>query len=256
MPDDPHSPVIDALSPKRLNRYAAPDGSPEKTLRAYTWALSLRQALLKPLDITEVMLRNTLDYALREWWTARGHRGCWTDEKAAGEEPVLDALVHRKDWKRRARQYVFDRTVTHDDIIAHTSFGTWRNIIGNPAAIPSARQDSKESRDSRRAAKVHDNRCAQLWNAALNRAFPNIPSTKRKRGGQSPRGYIGARVSRAAALRNRVCHWDSLLTLCIPKQYESMREIVNAVDSADAEWLDEQCREEIDAVLAKRPDWI
>lgn len=143
----------------------------------------LNQALVKPLNITEVALRNALDRALRLWWSSKGHCGSWTDQSAAGLEPALDRFAHRSDWRRRAQQNVVGRLVVHDDVIANTSFGTWRNLIGNPSSILANPPADGNQYHSWRALKERDAKCAVLWKETLQSALPNLPKTKRLRGG-------------------------------------------------------------------------
>lgn len=248
--------VLDSLGALRMGRYTSPSNNIHESLRAYEWGLSLNQALVKPLDITEIALRNAIDRALTEWWRSQGHLGSWTDDASTGMEPTLDALVHRGDWKRRAQQNVVGRAVIHDDIIANTSFGTWRNIIGNPSSISSKPPSDVSQLSSWQASKKQDIKCAALWKVVLKDAFPNLPKTKRLRGAQSPRGYVGSRVTKVAALRNRVCHWDSLLSVHVPRRYRDMWELLNAIDPHLSAWLDAQCEWELANVLMRRPLWL
>ncbi len=211
---------------------------------------------MKPLSITEVVLRNAIDCALSDWWRSQGHDGAWTDASAFGCEPSLDVLVHRESWRRRAQQNVAGRPVTHDDIIANTSFGTWRNFFGNPSAISANPPADANKLNSWHALKRQDIRCAALWKEVLQNAFPNLPKTKRLRGKQSPRGYVGSRITRIASLRNRVCHWDSLLGVQVPNRYRDMWELLDAIDPHVSMWLDEQCDWELMDVLMDRPEWL
>lgn len=248
--------IIESLSDARMKKYIRRNTDLATSLRAYEWGLSLDQALIKPLNITEVALRNAIDRALCAWWRSEGHAGSWTDIRADGFEPVLDALVHRKDWRGRAQQNVVGRTVTHDDIIANTSFGTWRNLIGNPSSIRSVPPADRKRYRSWLALKDRDAKCALLWKTVLKDAFPNLPRTKRLRGKQSPRGYVGSRVARIAALRNRTCHWDSLLNAQVPRRYRDMWELLNAIDPVLSSWLDDLCDWELANVLLERPVWL
>lgn len=94
--------ISEALSDARMEKYSKHNGDLEACIGAYECGLSLNQALVKPLNITEVALRNALDRALRLWWSSKGHCGSWTDQRAAGLEPALDRFAHRSDWRRRA----------------------------------------------------------------------------------------------------------------------------------------------------------
>lgn len=215
----------------------------------------MNQSLTKPIGITEVFLRNAIDESISIWWDERGHSPSWTDKSAEGQEPILDALVHRDGWRKRAKGNVKGRGVSHDDIIAHTSFSTWRNLIGNPSALAVHEPDDRERRDSWRAAKRRDEQCALLWKTVLCTAFPNIPK-KKERKGQSPRGYVGSRILHVSYLRNRACHWDSLLNIDALKSYQEMLDLIACIDLQAAGWLEEQCGSGVRSVVARRPQWL
>lgn len=225
-------------------------------LELYLWELSLRQALIKPLALVEVILRNALDRALSEWWDAQGFVGRWTNQSES--ETLLTPFLAVPEWKRRARadQMGNRQVITHDDIIAHAPFGAWRNMIGNPVSVSKAqrRVDSEARFKSWEGMRVRDAACASLWRASLASAFPAIPSTKSARGKMSPRAYIGTRLSRISALRNRVCHCDNLLRINVDRRYQDMLEIVQSIDPALGAWFDDQCRDGILRVQNARAD--
>lgn len=225
-------------------------------LSAYEWSLDLGQTLLKPIGIIEVAIRNAVDSALSGWWRERGYDDTWIDVRSM-ETPVsfLSPFVHASEWRSRARANRRDcgRTVTHDDVIAHTSLGTWRNMIGNPVAIPHMPPEDAEKEASWRAARRQDALCAELWKQVIGSAFPHIPETKRLRLGLSPRAYIGVRLTRISALRNRVCHWDNLLAVDVRGRYDDARRLARAIDPCLEEWLCGQCDQEIEGLLAKMP---
>lgn len=216
-------------------------------LELYLWELSLRQALIKPLALVEVILRNAFDRALSAWWVSQGFAGEWTDQ--SGSVPLLAPFLDTPEWKRRALadQEGDRQVVTHDDIIAHAPFGAWRNMVGNPIAVSKAQRkaDSDAKIRSWQGMRVRDVACASLWKASLANAFPAIPDTKSARGKMSPRAYIGTRLSRISALRNRVCHCDSLLRVNIEKRYQDMLDVVRSIDPALGAWFDDQCRDDI-----------
>lgn len=251
------SKILNLLSESRVSPFRLRHPEDKDTLKAYEWSLTLGQALLKPIGISEVAVRNALDRAICVWWDTQGYPGTWTDIRDI-EPPItfLAPFVHATEWRNRAKSNkpCADIEITHDDIIAHTSLGTWRNMIGNPAAIPSTAPENSERALSWRAARQQDVLCAELWKQVTKDAFPLIPKTKRLRLGLSPRGYIGARLTRISALRNRVCHWDNLMAVDVNDRYDDMRRIVGAIDSDLQTWFDEQCREQVEKCLAEKPN--
>ena len=254
--------IFKVIGASRLNRLLLQSDTAEDALAAYEWELELGQALLKPIGITEVAVRNAIDLAICEWWRELGLAGSWTDSQhsPAGAEP-LQPFLHVEDWKRRARQNIHNssnkpRAITHDDIIAHTSLGTWKNIVGNPAAIkPKPPKDFKK-RQSWFALKRRDEQCAILWKTTISDAFPFIPATKGDRDRKSPRGYIGSCLSHIAFLRNRVCHWDNLLNVDVDLSYLEMQRVVGSIDHDTLVWMDSICKNDIAALANSRPSWI
>lgn len=248
--------ILDMQSLRRTAPFRAICESDAGALAAYEWSLDLGQALLKPIGIMEVAVRNAVDGALFRWWNDQGYGGTWIDVRSE-EAPVsfLSPFVHASEWRSRARssKHGCEKEVTHDDVIAHTSLGTWRNMIGNPAAISSIPPAEPERRASWEAARRQDVLCAELWRHAIRDAFPSIPETKKLRLGLSPRAYIGARLTRISFLRNRVCHWDNLLAVDIPGRYDDIKRLTRAVDPCLSEWLCGQCDEEITDLLVRKP---
>lgn len=238
---------------KRLERLVLLCSDIEEALVLYAWELKLGQALLKPIGITEVFMRNALDRAISDWWSDQGLPGNWTDPSAPIS--LVEPFAHRAEWRNRAASNLGTSIdlLTHDDVIAHTSFGSWRNMIGNPAAIGSAAPLDQVRRESWEAARSRDAQCALLWREVTHTAFECIPETKKERGKLSPRAYIGARLSRISGIRNRVCHWDNLLDMKVQDRYDDMKKVVGAVSEQALEWMSDQCDEEISTVILAKP---
>lgn len=250
------SKILDLLSESRMTSYRTTRPNDKDALEAYEWSLDLGQALLKPIGIVEVAVRNMLDKTISAWWGECGYPGTWIDAKdTGGKSEILQPFVHASEWRKRAQSNKpdADADVTHDDIIAHTSLGTWRNMIGNPAAISTVAPKESKKAQSWHAARQQDVRCAELWKQVTSNAFPFIPETKRLRRGLSPRGYIGARLTRVSYLRNRVCHWDNLMTTNIGARYDDMEELARAIDPDLYAWLREKCSDQIKECVASKP---
>lgn len=128
-------------------------------------------------------------------------------------------------------------------------------MIGNPIAINKNPPTEKKKLDSWNAAKQRDKECALLWKNILFSAFPNIPG-RAQRGKISPRAYIGARVSRIAALRNRMFHWDNLTALDIKMRYRDINEVLSAINPLLGTWLDSSYESEINQLIDDKPSWL
>ena len=50
----------------------------EEALEACAWELDLGQALLKPIGLAEVIVRNSIDSAINQWWMAQDLENTWT----------------------------------------------------------------------------------------------------------------------------------------------------------------------------------
>lgn len=237
------------LGEERLKSSIRVNASHEDVLEQYRRELQLRQILIKPITLVEVILRNSIDIALSAWWENAGLGGTWTDSPA--EEKTLSPFLHTSEWRKRASSNKSScaDAITHSDLIAHASFGSWRNMIGNPASRSLRKpEDATSSMMSDwRKACAQDARCATLWKTALYAAFPNIPETKKGRGGLSPRAYIGIRLTRISALRNRVCHCDNLAKVNVQARYDDMLQVVDAIDLDLGRWLRAECSDEIAA---------
>lgn len=256
MEDATATKILNTLTEQRVAPFKAHFGTSQDALVAYEWSLSLGQALLKPIGIVEVSVRNAVDCSLSAWWHEQGREGTWIDTCDSGMPiPFLDPFVHAAEWRRRAKSNKRDRevTVTHDDVIAHTSLGTWRNMIGNPAAIPFESPSDPQRRSSWQATRRQDALCAELWNRVLKNAFLYIPKTKRLRLGMSPRAYVGARLTRTSQLRNRICHWDNLLCVDIEARYDDLKRLAGAIDPDIGAWLCSQCDEEVKKLIEQKP---
>lgn len=245
------------LSHSRLSPFLREEGDYHSAIIAYQWQMRAQQGLLKPISVTEVTVRNAIDAAIQGWWQEQGFKGDWTDRATECPYP-LSVFAHVDGWKSRAAHRMGCRVedVQHDDIIAHIGLGTWRNMVGNPTAVSNSKPKGMERDVSWEAARQNDIRCAELWKAILVKAFPNIPHSKRERGGMSPRGYIGVSLSRISNLRNRICHWDNMLSVNVSERYADCKQIVEAIDSDLVLWVSSLCDDEIAMISESRPNWI
>ena len=252
--------VCRMLGSARLTAFRPENGDAAKTLDAYRWQMRLEQALLKPIGITEVFLRNALDESICRWWQSQGLPGDWLDGNPGLDVPEpLQSFMRVRSWRGRAttnlKTHKTKEQISHDDVIAHMMLGTWRNMIGNPASISRTPPGDDEKRRSWSSMRESDERCAALWAEILHDAFPNMPS-KRQRNGMSPRGYVGSKLTVIASLRNRVCHWDNLLHVNVPARYEDMKSIVLAINASCAQWMGDTVDDELFSVLDDRPEWL
>ena len=133
--------VINALGQARLEPYLLEvGGNKKRALNLYRWSVQLSSSIQETLGLTEVLLRNAIDEQLQKWNNKQlGKTTSWLLEPPA---TPLRSLVSRKreEALRRAHSSARLRTAghprysaqtTHDDVLAHTMFGMWKDILPN-----------------------------------------------------------------------------------------------------------------------------
>ena len=248
---------IELLGRQKILALSNNCGKTETGLVAFRWEMGVRCAFLPAIGIAEIVLRNAMDKEICSWWRLKGYEGSWTDDFLPDAASALRPFVHLAEWKKRTGRNISrkDGSITHDDLIAHTSFGTWKNMIGNPSGIPREAPPEKSRYISWEALRRRDARCALLWKDVTSGAFPHIPS-KSKRGGLSPRAYIGARITRIASLRNRVCHWDNLAKANLEMRRKDIYELVDAMSPSVCQYTIALYDERIRSAISSKPQWL
>ncbi|MCP3425618.1 hypothetical protein NBM05_06220 [Rothia sp. AR01] len=217
------------LSIARLASYVkAAEGNRQDAIRLYQWNTELSGAVYQALHVVEVVLRNAMDTRLRRWnaeqinaQTGEHRDGDWLLDPA----PLLRRLVREKELaagRGRAERAIrgHGRPVSHADVLAQLSFGTWRFLL--PDRDPGRKR---------------------LWNDALEGAFPHRKA--------NPRDIVKA-VDGVYKLRNRVAHLEPLLDLKnVRHQYENMRWVLRGIDPVVDEWF--VSRQRVTAELRRHP---
>jgi hypothetical protein len=205
------------ITEPRLAPYlAASDGDVTRALRLDDWNTELSGAVCEVLHRFEVLLRNAIDEPLRAWnsteisrVTGRPHGSDWFLDPA----PLLQRLTARASEQAtpRARRAVAardDRTMLHEDVVAQTSFGTWRFLL--PDGDPGRRY---------------------LWHHVLSNTFTYLPA-------HLTGADVTAAVDRAYRLRNRVAHLEPLLDVRrVQAQVESAYQVAGWIDPELRSWL-------------------
>lgn len=205
------------ITEPRLAPYLAESGGDVgQALRLYDWNVELSGAVYEVLHRFEVVLRNAVDQQLRVWNTTEvcpvtgtGYDSDWLLDPA----PLLQRLAARalRDAAPRARRAIAargDRTMLHADVLAQTSFGTWRFLL----------PDSDPGRQ-------------HLWANAVSQAFGHLPP-----------GVRGTDVTRAVdrtyRLRNRVAHLEPLLDARrVRAQVDAAYQVAGWIDPELRSWL-------------------
>ncbi len=203
-----------SIAAPRLAPYlACTGGNPTRALRLYEWNIDLSAGVYGILHRFEVILRNAIDARLCIWNATQRDRDT---NRSYGSDWLLDPAPLLARLAERAVTEAADRaataaagrpnpTVGHADVLAQTSFGTWRFLLPDTDA---GRQ--------------------LLWKAEIAHAFPHLPT-----------GYSGQAVTdevdRVYQLRNRVAHLEPLLNAG-----RTQRQIKAAYDVAG--WIDPELR--------------
>lgn len=132
-----------ALSTARLQRYLnIAGGDLEKALEIHNWNTALASSFHLPLQIFELLFRNSLNDALTLKYTQT-----WYDVRFADFDPTAQAtIIAAKDYLTKQR-----RVITPSCVIAQLTFGFWAALL----------------------TKKYETR---FWIPAVKQAFPYAPS--------------------------------------------------------------------------------
>ncbi|MDT0189637.1 hypothetical protein [Rothia terrae] len=128
-------------------------GDFNRILSLYLWNIDASSAVLATTSLVEVVLRNTVDEALKRWNPRQAYKMVPGRKAAYSEDWILDPCPAVKNWfysednpqqsrvlqnSRVAMKDMYGRDVklnpTHDDYVAAFTFGTWLRFIPKPSA--------------------------------------------------------------------------------------------------------------------------
>ena len=224
---DPYPTVLlPLLSEPRMRRYRELTGSDEAALRLYQWNIEMSAELYASLHLVEVLMRNSIDMALRSWnATQEGSNGselwtlapCLQLHKQLGADLADAEQRVQAAFRRRPRSQRLEYP-THDDMIGQLPFGVWAKLMPR--------------RHRRRGAS------RWLWRQALYQAFTNLDPASE----EAP-FLLADAVSRLHAVRNRVAHLEPVLSSEeIRGTYRDIRLVLGAMAPEAEEWFISQQR--------------
>lgn len=233
--------IIGALGDPRIKPYLEASGGNEKdALALYRWSVELTASIQETLGVTEVLLRNSIDVQLRKWNNEQlGRSASWLLESPAsplrsmtnGKRNEALRRAEKSATCRSASHFRHGEEVTHDDVLAHTMFGMWKDILPNHS--PGADPEKTENKNR-----------MTLWEDAVKNAFPCA---------EDPEGEKTYwRVAHLHKLRNRVSHMDSLLNVDVLDVTRDAFALVGSIDPVLANWLTGTST--VSAVYGKRPE--
>ena len=194
---------------------AEASGDLARAADVYLWATELAGALHAQISFVELAVRNALDAQIQTWNVSHGGPSEWTAAGAAQADlySILKGSLNQA--RDRAKSDAAMRgphhprhgaQVTHDDMVAQLTFGTWVKLLRPlSASESSARQE-------------------HLWREQLHYAFPRTGSD------DAARAALGSQLDSIRYLRNRVAHHDNLLTVNVQHRLRDMLSVLAKID--------------------------
>lgn len=199
----------------------AANGDEDLALRLYLWNGRMAAAMFESLSVTEVIFRNAIDAALRQWNVSRpgAHPAEWT----AGPASPLNSLIKSPLAKARssavkarahrpANHPRKNAAINHDDLVAQLTFGVYARLtptLDTQANDYTARQ--------------------ALWRESLQHTFNRRPSENV--------GALVGRVERLHRLRNRIAHAEPLLDVNYSGRVRDMVRLVDSINPLLTGWV-------------------
>lgn len=232
--------IINALGKARMEPYLlASQDHRKNALSLYEWNIEMSASIQKTLGITEVFLRNAIDAQLQKWNNNElGSERSWLLEEPAS--PLRSLTQGKRKSALGRAQNAADRRhpthprhgqpITHDDVLAHTMFGMWKDLLPNHATNADPAKTENLNRE-------------RLWNEAIKNAFPCE---------DDPHGEKTYwRVVHLHSLRNRVSHMDSLLNIDILDYIQNSFQLLGSINPALRDWVTSTST--VRATYKKRP---
>lgn len=225
------------VSAPRFDSYLHVAHSRAHAAQLYRWNLAMSGALHESLTIVEVVLRNAMNRELKIWNLGRsGATQEWVKYPAAPLVHLLNpgqkstfTSAHSRALESRSLRSIghrrYNAPITHDDLVANITFGTWRNLL------PHRLQDGTIGPPRKRA----------MWTHALSHAFPNHPHAT----------AVHYWVSQVRTLRNRVAHAEPLLDCDFAGYHRVATRLLRAVDTDAGQWHSGVSR--VPEIAAQRP---
>lgn len=200
--------VWNALSEPRLTPYLKIAGDKKQALALYEWSTRTASASFEAVGHLEILLRNALDKALKEFYNEKERGIPWFLLNTPGGENVRDAVMSVRQRLQQQEQSHGSGSTTHPrdsrhQIIAGLNFGFWSGLVGP--------------------------KYEQLWRDCVHHAFP-YSSGRRK--------DVATALERVRKFRNRLAHHDSMINVDVPFEIRQIIEIARYIDNDAAAWLE------------------
>lgn len=193
--------VKTALSAARISTYEASSGANGDALQLYSWNAQVSGALLAPLHICEVVIRNAVSEVLSSVY---GDRWPWSSSFEQSLPDPARGYSPRKDLFNARRS-----AATTGKVIPELKFVFWQKMFTSR----------------------HDNR---LWNSHLAVALPHLDHTQ---GVGALRQLVYTHLEQVRELRNRIAHHEPIFARNLGGDYQKVSELVSYRCALTAAWM-------------------
>lgn len=196
--------IKNTLSEARIETYEAAtgvEGDDIATLELYAWNAQVSGALLAPLHICEVVMRNAVSYVLEEQY---GNRWPWSPGFERSLPDPEAGYSQRKDLQHARRN-----SHTTGKLIPELKFVFWQKMF----------------------TQRHDMR---LWNSHLMHIFPNIDQSKPI---NQLRKEIYDELEHIRELRNRIAHHEPVFKRNLTDDFSRIVNLIELRCNVTADWM-------------------
>jgi hypothetical protein len=211
-----HATVLELrLSPERLAPYRrACDNDLLRAIKLYQWNCAVSAAFWQVLSHLEVLVRNTLHAALRDWTLATHGSTRWYVELA----PLFSREAQDQiDTARRRALYGGRRSEEPTRVITELHFGFWRFLLNG-------RYDRT------------------LWRPCLHKAFPHYSGLRRT---------AHEVLTRLHDLRNRIAHHEPVHDRDLKALHDDLLTVISWICPVTRDWVEKHST--VPATLSRRP---
>lgn len=197
--------VSKALSTPRMATYGHAVGSSPSSVRAvelYNWNAAVSAALMHPLHVVEVVVRNGIDEALT---AAYGPEWPWSHSFEQSLPNPLSSYSARQDLIRTRAPYTTARKTSK--VIPELRFVFWQNMF----------------------TKRHDGR---VWRKNLASTFPGLPTDTI----QKNRALLHTELESIRKLRNRIAHHEPIIARNLNDDFQKIIDVISYRCTGTGTW--------------------
>jgi len=193
-----------SLSPTRISTYDSeyPIGTCQtKAIQLYAWNAQTSGALLTPLHLCEITIRNAISQAIENAYCSNWHLD--TTFETSLPSPPSGYNPRRDLIKTRAK------STSVGQVISELKFVFWQSML----------------------TKRHDNK---IWNNHLRSVFPNTDPGKSIK---EIRVGLHSDIESVRRLRNRVAHHEHILKRNLDDDFRKLTNLIEARCTTTALWM-------------------